>query len=104
MKNSRFKQVVGTKFYKVPHRPDIINNKNYAWENTHKLLWSKGVHGIKTGITTSAGPCLATSLVRDDYDLIIILLGCKSLEARWVETNKLAQWAVTRMKKIHKFS
>jgi D-alanyl-D-alanine carboxypeptidase len=43
-------------------------------------------------------------MIRDDYDLIIILLGCKSLEARWIETNKLANWAVTRMKKINKFA
>lgn len=61
MKNKKFQEIVGTKFYKVPLRSDYINNdKIYVWENTHKLLWSKGVCGIKTGITTSAGPCLAT--------------------------------------------
>lgn len=31
------------------------------WENTHKLL-HKGYNGIKTGITSEAGPCLSSSL------------------------------------------
>jgi D-alanyl-D-alanine carboxypeptidase len=104
MKNKKFRQIVGSKFYKVPFRSEYQkNSRPYAWENTHKLLWSKGVSGIKTGITTSAGPCLATYLNKDGYDLIIVLLCCKSPEARWVETNKLANWSITRLKKIKKF-
>jgi D-alanyl-D-alanine carboxypeptidase len=67
------------------------------------LLWSKGVSGIKTGITVAAGPCLATCLNREGLDLVIVLLCCKSLEARWVETNKLANWSIARLKKIKKF-
>lgn len=106
MKNIKFRQIVGTKFYKSAYRPDIPDQRIYTWENTHKLLhWPKGgVTGIKTGITTSAGPCLATSLSREGgYDIIIVLLCCKSLEARWVETNKLAHWSINRLKKIKKF-
>lgn len=103
MKNKKFRQIVSTKLYKTVYREDYPDQKIYVWENTHKLLWSKGVTGIKTGITTSAGPCLATALTREGYDLIIILLCCKSLDARWVETNKLANWSITRLKKIKKF-
>lgn len=66
MKNKKFKTIVGTKHYRAPIREEYKNNKKrYFWENTHKLLWSKGVTGIKTGVTTSAGPCLATSLHKD---------------------------------------
>lgn len=111
MKNQKFRQIVSTKFYKVPKSAGgtlqdghtLRNQKSYGWENTQKLLWSKGVNGIKTGITTTAGPCLATSISKDDYDLIIILLNCKSVEARWIETNKLANWCIARMKRLKNF-
>jgi D-alanyl-D-alanine carboxypeptidase len=33
--------------------------KWYKWENTNKLLDIQGFDGIKTGITPTAGPCLA---------------------------------------------
>ncbi len=81
----------------------LRNQRSYGWENTQKLLWSKGVNGIKTGITTTAGPCLATSITKDDYDLIIILLNCKTVESRWIETNKLANWCIARMKRMKNF-
>jgi D-alanyl-D-alanine carboxypeptidase len=106
MKNQKFRQIVSTKYYKVLKIQDggaIRNSRSYYWENTQKLLWSKGVNGIKTGITTSAGPCLATHLCKDGYDLIIVLLNCKSTEARWIETNKLANWSIARMNKIKAF-
>jgi D-alanyl-D-alanine carboxypeptidase len=32
----------------------------YAWKNTNRLL-DRGFIGIKTGITDSAGPCLASA-------------------------------------------
>ena len=67
------------------------------------MLYQKGVTGIKTGVTTTAGPCLATSLSKDGYDLVIVLLCCKSMEARFIETSKLAKWTIGRLKKIEKF-
>ena len=40
----------------------IIVLKTVKWENTHQLLQNKPelYIGIKTGVTTSAGPCLAS--------------------------------------------
>ena len=100
MKNKKFRQIVSTKLFKIPARN---NQRIYIWENTHKLLWSKNVLGIKTGVTTTAGPCLATYVYKDGYDLIIILLCCKSMEARWIETNKLSAWCISRLNKIKRF-
>lgn len=63
-----------------------------------------GVTGIKTGITNSAGPCLATAITMDgESHLIIVLLNCKNTDCRWQETYKLAKWASKRMKKIRQF-
>ena len=33
--------------------------KDMIWENTNKLLYS-GFKGVKTGITSEAGPCLCS--------------------------------------------
>lgn len=60
MKNALFQEIVQKKYFKVDKRENVF--RNYYWENTQKLLWQKGVFGIKTGITTNAGPCLATAL------------------------------------------
>lgn len=39
----------------------------YTWKNTNKLL-DKGFIGIKTGITDTAGPCLASAYKKYDSD------------------------------------
>ncbi len=34
--------------------------REIVWENTNKLLRRPNFIGVKTGVTVSAGPCLAT--------------------------------------------
>lgn len=66
------------------------------WENTNKLLLKKEWYGIKTGITDSAGPCLATCVMYFDKfsnkcrRYVIVTLSCKSMEARWDESELIA--------------
>lgn len=49
--------------------------------NTHELIGSRGVDGLKTGTTLAAGPCLITSAHggdqggRSDQRLIVVVLG-----------------------------
>lgn len=47
------------------------------------MIGQKGVIPIKTGVTNSAGPCLATALEMENEDLIIVVLGCKDMDCRW---------------------
>lgn len=56
-------------------------------ENTNKLL-EDGFEGIKTGITETAGPCLAACY----KDLIVVVLNSKSMGERWIEVKKLVKW------------
>jgi D-alanyl-D-alanine carboxypeptidase (penicillin-binding protein 5/6) len=42
-----------------------VSGKSFTLHNTHKLLGEAGILGIKTGQTTPAGPCLATSMDKD---------------------------------------
>jgi D-alanyl-D-alanine carboxypeptidase len=105
MEEPRFAEVVCTKYYCVPKKKDINGNKKtYRWENTHKMLDQDAVLGLKTGITNSAGPCLATAMNIDDSSLIVVLLNCKDMDCRWLETYKLAKWAAKRMRIIRNFT
>jgi serine-type D-Ala-D-Ala carboxypeptidase (penicillin-binding protein 5/6) len=94
MQDPRFAKVVGTRNYHVPRKKEINQNKRtYRWENTHKMIDQPGVTGIKTGITNSAGPCLATAINYEESELVVVLLNCKNMDCRWLETHKLAKWA-----------
>lgn len=43
------------------------------WENTNKLL-DYGFCGIKTGVTTDAGPCLASCFISKKRMYIVVVL------------------------------
>ena len=66
-------------------------------------LGQRGINGIKTGITPSAGPCLCTSISHEGIELVVVIICTKSMDIRWSETWKLANWAMQRLKTIDKF-
>ncbi len=71
---------------------DICKTSTYGpYENTNKLL-EDGFDGIKTGITDTAGPCLAASY----KDFIIVVLHSKSMNERWMEVKKLVKWMIRK--------
>lgn len=84
LKYEFLKKIVLTKMYEVERH-------NKQWENTNKLL-EDGFEGIKTGITETAGPCLAACY----KDLIIVVLNSKSMNERWIEVKKLAKWIIKK--------
>ena len=61
------------------------------------------MYGVKTGVTGTAGPCLCSAVRLDGRDMIIVLLGSKSMDVRWAETMKLAKWTCQRLNLIKKF-
>ena len=68
------------------------------------MLGQAGVTPIKTGITNSAGPCLSTGLeLVKGCPLVVVILSCKDMDCRWMETYKLAKWATRRIVKIRNF-
>jgi D-alanyl-D-alanine carboxypeptidase len=63
-------------------------------QNTHKLLHSKPHEymGIKTGITSSAGPCLSSCLTLGGRLFLIVVLNCARVGLRFKETEVLKNW------------
>eukprot|EP00347_Sterkiella_histriomuscorum_P021250 403334674 len=97
MKNLLFRQIVKTQKYTCESRINL--GHLYHWQNTNKLL-EHGYSGLKTGITPAAGPCLAASIIKNEFKFIIIVLNSRSMEQRWVEVQKLVQWAILKINKI----
>ena len=56
-----FREIVDCKKYECVSR--IQPGHKYEWENTNSMLWesSRCYHGIKTGVTLTAGPSLAVN-------------------------------------------
>ncbi len=71
-----------------PAEYDIYKIKEFEWNgitqhNRNTLLWrDSSVDGIKTGHTSSAGYCLATSAKRGDQRLIAVVMGADSEKSR----------------------
>ncbi|KAL4500476.1 hypothetical protein ABPG72_003427 [Tetrahymena utriculariae] len=98
------KQIMGQQIYNANIMNEELQLKNppLTWKNTNKMLKKTGFLGLKTGITPSAGPCLASWYNHENINLIIILLGAKSLEERWAETVQLLEWVKKQMQQIKK--
>lgn len=61
LESKLFRDVVGTKEYKTKIKGFNGRPRTIYWENTNKLLRRPGFIGVKTGITVTAGPCLAAA-------------------------------------------
>lgn len=96
MKREIFRKIARTsthKGYFKFFRDGKVVAKPIFWTNTNKLLEKSDVIGIKTGITTKAGGCLATAFIVDEQsEGFIVVLGCNSTESRFRDTLKILSW------------
>ncbi len=74
MKNSTFREIVGTKSYTGEFRSFVNKNK--------MLTKCEGANGVKTGYTVKAGRCLVSSAERDGMDVICVVLNCPEMYER----------------------
>ena len=97
MKNAKFKSIVSQQTLEVGSL--VKTGHVYKWENTNYLL-KEGYSGIKTGITPTAGPCLAASVNHSGYNVCVVLLSSCSMDSRWYEAPKLVAWGVKKIIRI----
>ena len=97
MKNEIFRKIVRKKEYTCTVFQGNRLRREMTWENTNKLL-GHGYEGVKTGITPTAGPCLASSLRRSkDRHLICVLLNASDLDTRFSESRRLMEYGERKM-------
>lgn len=81
-------KVVKTKTYTV-----MINNNSKTINNTNELLgYLNGVNGVKTGFTNGAGRCLVTSVERDGFSIITVVLGADTKKIRTKDSIDLIEY------------
>ena len=88
MKNEIFAQVVNTKNYTV-----TINGYPKNISNTNELLGNlEGVNGVKTGFTNNAGRCLVTSVNRNGFEIITVVLQADTKKNRTADSINLINY------------
>ena len=68
-------------------------SRQVVWRSTNRLLGIDGYTGVKTGTTHAAGCCLASLGERDGRELVVVVLGSTSSDARYADTRNLFRFA-----------
>jgi D-alanyl-D-alanine carboxypeptidase (penicillin-binding protein 5/6) len=93
LKKPLFRNVVGTSKYQAPVTTADGGTRTASWTNTNQLLAFGEYYGLKTGTTSAAGSCLIAGGVKNGDDLVVVLLGSSSNEARYADARNLFRWA-----------
>lgn len=84
----KISEVVKTKTYTV-----TINENSKTISNTNELLgYLNGVNGVKTGFTNGAGRCLVTSVSRNGFNIITVVLGADTKKIRTKDSISLIEY------------
>lgn len=95
LKNPGFAEIVKTQTYEGLLIDKFSKRETReTWNNSNRLL-ADGFEGVKTGVTTTAGPCLSEAFTYKNVQYTMVMLNCKTMDLRWQEAVKLAQWVVS---------
>ena len=72
---------------------DTVRDGAFGLSNTNKLVrFYPGATGLKTGFTSQAGYCLSASAMREDMELIAVVMGCESSKERFAACKQLLDY------------
>ncbi len=72
---------------------DTVRGGAFGLSNTNKLVrFYPGATGLKTGFTAQAGYCLSSSAMREDMELIAVVMGCESSKERFNACKQLLDY------------
>lgn len=93
LRSERFREIVATR----RHAAMLANAAGYrrevVWRTTNRLLGIEGYAGVKTGTTHAAGCCLAALGARGGRELVVVVLGATSSDARYADARNLFRHA-----------
>lgn len=97
MKNKQFSDIVKTTDYTINSVDGKLSHKltssNRLIKQDESLFYSNA-NGIKTGFTPTAGHCLVSSAIKDNRELVGVILNTNesTVDASAKESKKLLQW------------
>ena len=69
---------------------DTVRDGAFGLSNTNKLVrFYPGATGLKTGFTSQAGYCLSASALREDMELVAVVMGCETSKDRFAACKQL---------------
>ena len=72
---------------------DTVRGGTFGLSNTNKLVrFYSGATGLKTGFTAAAGYCLSASAQRDGMELITVVMGSETSQARFAACKSLLDY------------
>ena len=72
---------------------DTVRNGTFGLSNTNKLVrFYNGTTGLKTGFTSSAGYCLSASALREDMELVAVVMGAETSQNRFSACKQLLDY------------
>ena len=72
---------------------DTVRSGTFGLSNTNKLVrFYNGATGLKTGFTQGAGYCLSASAMREDMELIAVVMGCESSQQRFAACKAMLDY------------
>jgi D-alanyl-D-alanine carboxypeptidase (penicillin-binding protein 5/6) len=78
---------------------DTIRNGEFGLTNTNRMVkYYKGITGLKTGYTSSAGFCISASAKRDNLHLIAVIMGAETSNERNLCATKLLDFGFANYK------
>lgn len=96
LKNEQFAKIVNTKTKTI-----LINGQQRELYNTNELLGNlNGVNGVKTGFTNNAGRCLVCSCIRDDMNIISVVLGADTKKFRTKDSIEIIEYTYANYEKV----
>lgn len=97
LNNEVFAKVVNTKSYTV-----TINGYPKTISNTNELLgYLEGVNGVKTGFTNNAGRCLVTSVNRNGFEIITVVLQADTKKIRTEDSIKIIEYVYKNFEPVN---
>ena len=81
---------------------DTVRNGTFGLSNTNKLIrFYQGATGLKTGYTSAAGYCLSATALRDDMELIAVVMGADTAQNRNAACKQLLDYGFANFGVIH---
>ena len=72
---------------------DTVRNGEFGLSNTNKLVrFYQGATGLKTGFTSQAGYCLSASALREDMELVAVVMGAETSKERFAACKSLLDY------------
>ncbi len=72
---------------------DTVRGGTFGLSNTNKLVrFYNGTTGLKTGFTSAAGYCLSASAMREDMELVAVVMGSETSQNRFSACKQLLDY------------